>query len=477
MARIVRSPRLFIAFIAALCLAATTSSDLHSATRRRPVSPSPIPEIDSFRSLMITDAPALEGFTLQRVMESLVARSETSTTALELYRQMFDTQNPRPGFTGSGIHCDDETTEGTFTRNGFPIHCPSPEGVLADTDPFESQSSESYLPIAVVNRFDLSPPDGENCGQYRVIFAKRSGIGNASDRIHLIFEAVLPNPFPQLGLNGCRPIALFWADLSTISSVRERASRMEMFFFDGFGGFPPVLDPAHLGAEGGSIRTSQFMTRGAFAGRSPRFYQFELDRRCDDSGCRLIAEPAPLENMPYGSFFNGEKTSAQATAFREFFLTQVRSLAVRDVNLYSMEIPESYNVTESDGESEPVFIYDGQFNKGLGTPEGQAFAAGVQAELDSIGSKVLPVEIMARADTLTCAGCHQIDGEIGEGVVFPRSLGFEHVTEDPRHMQTGEDGELSRFGISPALRDVFIPHRKRILEDFLLSGKPPVHSQ
>lgn len=475
MSRIAHSPRLVL--LAVLCLAALLSADLHSATRRRPVSLAPIPPIDSFRSLMITDAPALEGFSLQRVMEALAARSGTSTTALELYRQMFDTQNPAPGFTGSGIHCDDETTGGQFTRNGYPIHCPSPEGLLADTDPFATQSSESYLPIAVVNRFDLAPPGGENCGQYRLIFAKRSGIGNAADRVHIIFEAVMPNPFPALGLNGCRPIALFWAELSTISSVRERAERMEMFFFDGFGGFPPVLEPANLGGSGGSIRTNQFMTRGAFTGRSPRFYQFELERRCDDSGCRLIAQPAPLENMPYGAFFNAARATAEGAAFREFFLSQVRSLAVRDVNLYSMKIPESFCVTESDGETEPVFIYDGQFNKGLATAEGQAFAAAIQAELDSIGSAVRPVEIMARADTLTCAGCHQINGEVGEDVVFPQSLGFEHVTEDPAHRQIGEDGARSRYGISPALRDVFIPHRKRILEDFLLTGKPPVHSQ
>jgi hypothetical protein len=41
-----------------------------------------------------------------------------------------------------------------------------------------------------------------------------------------------------------------------------------------------------------------------------------------------------------------------------------------------------------------------------------------------------------------------------------------------------EAGELGlRFLISPAVRDVFIPHRMKILIDFLNSGKAAVHSQ
>ena len=37
-------------------------------------------------------------------------------------------------------------------------------------------------------------------------------------------------------------------------------------------------------------------------------------------------------------------------------------------------------------------------------------------------------------------------------------------------------GTATKFAISPAMKNVFIPHRMKILKDFLLSGKAPVHS-
>jgi hypothetical protein len=61
-------------------------------------------------------------------------------------------------------------------------------------------------------------------------------------------------------------------------------------------------------------------------------------------------------------------------------------------------------------------------------------------------------------------------------VVFPRSIdGIQQVTED--QPEDGEFGANSRFRISPAMTDVFIPHRMKILTDFLMTGKAPEHSQ
>jgi hypothetical protein len=58
---------------------------------------------------------------------------------------------------------------------------------------------------------------------------------------------------------------------------------------------------------------------------------------------------------------------------------------------------------------------------------------------------------------------------------FPRSVdGIQHVADNSQ-----EPGELGqpRYVISSAMSDVFIPHRMKILMDFLNSGKAPVHSQ
>jgi hypothetical protein len=48
----------------------------------------------------------------------------------------------------------------------------------------------------------------------------------------------------------------------------------------------------------------------------------------------------------------------------------------------------------------------------------------------------------------------------------------EHMYEN---FTEGGEGGL-RYMISLAMKDVFIPHRMQVLERFLLTGAPPVHS-
>ena len=66
---------------------------------------------------------------------------------------------------------------------------------------------------------------------------------------------------------------------------------------------------------------------------------------------------------------------------------------------------------------------------------------------------------------MSCAGCHQLSNgkNLGGGVTWPASFGFAHVTEVNR--ESSADG--LRFRISPALTNVFLPHRKAVLEAFL----------
>src|SRR5689334_19621888 len=159
------------------------------AARRRVISPAPAaPPIDLRRSLVITDPAILDGFDLQRVLQALIDRSgATSTTPLSLYQQWFDTQNPKPGMAvADAPHCDDFLTNGKPSFNGFPRRCPTPEGILALSNPF---AAHDYTPIGITNRFDLTPADGSNCGQYRIVYAKMDG-GTPGRHVRIIFEPV-----------------------------------------------------------------------------------------------------------------------------------------------------------------------------------------------------------------------------------------------------------------------------------------------
>ena len=430
--------------------------------RHRATTPPPL-NIDFRRSLVLTDVNDFLGITFDRVLKTLIDRSgATETTPLSLYRQWFDTQNPKPGLAAAdGPHCDDFMVAGKATFNGFPRRCPTPEGALATSDPF---ATRDYYPIGVTNRFDLTPLDGSNCGQYRIVFANTAR-NFWSSRLHVIFEAVLPNPHPEMGIEGCRPVAQFWADLPPMDDRAGRRARIERFFFDGIDGFAPALRPEHFAAGAGRIRTQQASTGDP----NPRFYQFNLERR----GSRLLVVPGLLENTPYGTLYNSAIDLPLSAGFRQEFLSQIATLAIRDVNGFHDHIPDKYLMHESNPEDQPLsFSAQSAFNQGMATNGGMGFRMAISAELQRLGSSVSIDELLLRADMQNCHGCHKGGVYVGDGITFPNGFVGTHIAEI---QQIGEDG-VSRFWISGALAKTFGPQRAKILSDFL-TGKPlPVHS-
>src|SRR5438067_12713895 len=331
--------------IASMLLSLAVFFTLSAATRHRaavpPVAapPDPITSLDARRSMVITDVALLQGFTFDRFLNQLIVRSGVANvTSSQLFRQWFDTQNLKPGLAdAAGPHCDDFSTGSDYSFNGFPRRCPTPEGAFAAT----TYTAGEYFPLALVNRFDQTPADGSNCGQYRIIYAKQMAPGL---RLHIILEPVLRNPNPAAGLSGCRAVAQFWADLTKIDSIAERRAKLEQFYFDGIAGVAPVIDPDHFSVTGGGIRTTEIATVNA----APRMYQFHVTKDCSRGGCTLRMTPDILNNMIFGTLFDGSNPSAQAAAFRDAFIAQVPNLAVRDANEFFMEIPRDYVIAESD---------------------------------------------------------------------------------------------------------------------------------
>lgn len=453
-----------------LFLAVLILSLLVSATRPRTVGrPQTTGELKMHRSFAVTDDFILDGVSFERVMKTLVDRSGVAgMTATRLYQQWFDTQNPGPGLDAATPHCDDFLVAGKPSFNGFPRSCPTPEANQATSQPFVPPD---YTPLALINRFDLAPADGSNCGQYRIIYAftdKRIFL----DRIHLIFEGVLPNPDRSAGLAGCRLVALFWAELSSVDSMAERRARLENFFFNGIPGFAPLLHPDHFSsASGGSIRTLQY-TFDLLDHEAPRFYQFTLEKRCRSAECTLRMEPQVLENMPPARLFDGHNETLAATRFREQFISQIRTLAVRDINGFFMDIPEEFLTAEGDAIHD-AFGFLRRFDDGLNTSAGQQFEHRIEAELSRIGSTLTAKQIVARAETQNCTGCHFVAGSIGDGLRWPHAWPlFQHIGEEFR--ENGEAGR--RYAVSPAMREVFVPRRMEILRQFLTTGRPPIHS-
>ncbi len=433
------------------------------------------PPIDPRRSLAVTEVAILEGFQLQDVMRQLVAQSGANTTELLLFQQWFETMNE--GAPAKVPHCDDQFTGLDPSFNGFPWMCPRAEGVQATQDPFiDPTADEAYVPIGLFNRFDLAPVDGSNCGEYRIVYARRSGITQLFTRNLLIFEAVLPNPDPSCGLEACRPVAQFWADLTAQDDIAKRAEELHRFYFDGLPGFAPVIHVNQYGATisgtgygrtSGQIRTNSFM-------QSPwmlREFRLVRDCRslCDEPAdsispspivCRLLMLPATVKTNPFGALFNSTFADARQDAYQAHFQTQVANLAIDDINGFFHDVPDELNAGQSLSQG-----VENEYRFHMDAP----FEADVQATLDELGIDLTPDNIADRATAMACAGCHQLSNgdDLGGGLTWPSSAGFVHVNEFG-DVVPGPDGD--RWAISPALTDVFLPRRRDVLEAFLAGG-------
>ena len=300
--------------------------------------------IDPRRSLAVTETAILSGFTAQSVFDQLAAQNGTGGfTSVQLFRQLWDTQNPSPGKSDlnavtSYAHCNDNGG----TLNGAPYACRPGEGAEAnDTTP---ATLATYTAVGLYNRFDLAPSDGANCGEYRIVFAKTGGPRN-----FIIFEAVLPNPQPSKGLEGCRPIENFWTSLTNDSSVSSRANKLHHFYFDGTDGLGASLSPVpviHIDNYGGrSSNTGQVRTN-QFIAPPWMLHEFKLQRTCLSSGtssasCVTKFAPVTVKTNPFGALFNPASTDPRAASFQSQFISQVASLAVNDVNTFSYSVPDT----------------------------------------------------------------------------------------------------------------------------------------
>ncbi|WP_437735506.1 hypothetical protein [Sorangium sp. So ce1335] len=455
-----------------------------AAARRQALS-APL-DIDPLRSLILTKATdplAMARFQLEDVFNQLIAGAELSSqqSAVQLYRSWWDFFNgSATAHDPDAIHCDDQTNSaGITTINGYRIACGRREGRLAVSDPFDPNSADFVEPIAVVNRFDLAPRDGSHCGEYRIVYAKKSA--GIADRNLFILEAQLPNPHPECGIDACLPVAEFWASLSSMDA-NERAEELETFFMEGLEGtdFDAVLHPDNFadavhgpaGRRGtGQIRTNQFMgdpnsPHQAKQGQIWQLREFKLAKT--PGGERLYFKPVTVKDNPYGPLFstNVDPSDFRYSWFMDDFLESVDELTTLSTDINDIKLTNSradlYNAGESTVDRSNDYL--DQLLPAVNYLPNLELRDRIQAELVRLGrdSIFTPADVANRATTQSCAGCHQLSGgdSLGNGVTWPEE--DVPVGDFGRFVHVREDGNLSR-----ALTEFFLPHREGVLEAFL----------
>jgi hypothetical protein len=395
-------------------------------------------------SLIVTDAAVLQRFGFARTMQQVLSSSgaSSSETTTQLYQQWMSTFGPT------------DCTNPKVDPNHYGEVCPrTHEFKLASVDPTDPSSLVQFEPIALTNRFDLAPTSGANCGEYRILYAMHSTDPNILGRGFYIFEAALPNPNPAQKLEGCLPIAEFWQSLSLQPTTASVADKLEAFYYLGTAikGVGPVVDAHNYGftTNGGAYTAGQMRSNMFIDANQWHLREFKTDLTCIGTDCTLAIDHVTTKTNPASQLFDG--TATLAPEFLTDFPKQVVALASTDISTIGMTIAnDNYNTYESVSELSNKVLYD-QFTD-------TALQNAIQGVLTKKGIALQVGDILRRASTQTCAGCHQLstignEAQLGGGLVWPASDTFVQVDEQSK--------------LSTALTQFFLPHRQAVLDDFI----------
>lgn len=364
-------------------------------------------------ALLITDPVVLAKVPLERVIDQINEAGGMDVEATLTMQRLFDTMNDTAGgrFTDT-FHCDDLNNPAFQTKAEDTFTCPRAEGALADSEGFFKEGDpDFFFPVAIVNRFDLTPLDGTRCGQYRIIYAKQSGLTDPANRVFLIFEAAVMSPTPGC-LESCRPIADFLKGLEGGSSD-DVAAQIEHFFFTGISSFLPVVHPMHYGImgedegygghEGGQIRVSMHM--------EDPWDMREMRLGTSPSGDEMMVVPATVKNSPAAAFFDPTNPSWTAEVIRnELLPLSLPGLASDELTGIQMFTPGHANGVESVLAGEKKNDYYAAATQGGDTSLVESIDAMIangdyNAGCPS-GDPLDAEAILKRATALSCAGCH-----------------------------------------------------------------------
>jgi hypothetical protein len=392
-----------------------------------------------FGSVIELNRSALSSFTLAEVMGAIATNAGLPSDPTLLYQTVIDSYaSAANGQLEIARHCGDETTNGEPSLNGFPLRC----------DRIETQQFNNlnlWFATALVSRIDLAPEDGSNCGQQRMVFAN-----NANGRIFMILEAQIPNPHPECGVDACRPLAQAWLDLSR-NDPETRGNLLREMFLTGSAslteaGFPPFINANNMTVGSGTIRTNNF--------DDFPWTLREFKVVVNEDGGEVIAVPFPVAESPRGELWNDTSTHPAAEACRANFLDALEGVITDNVSRMRFVVDDACKNSESQND-----FFTEDYATHLSSGSG-AFAQEIEARVAGTGLTAVDVANRARFGG-SCIGCHQESSGafLGNGVFAPFSIDFPQILE---FTEQCADGSFNCSGISPGLRQEFLPHRQQV---------------
>lgn len=437
-----------------------SSSSLSSSSAVSSVavsSASPVPvTVNVDRSLFVHDLATLTPVPIRLidVMNQLATQMNAINTATaaqingtQLFGRMWNQQRSLPNGNCTG------------SVNGWSAVCRNSEGAQASSPELHI---DRYQVIGLVNRFDLRDNFSFNdCGEYRIIFARTDG-----QRNFIIFEALVPNPTPGVA-SGCRPIQQFWQGLTTQNTPSVRSQLLRDFYFNGLpaAGVRAPIDIRNYSQNTGQIRTNQFM--------EPTWLlkEYKVSTASGVSTLNLVSD----KSNPVANLFNVNNLDPRAVAFRSDFVANLPSLLINNLSTFSLTITNDAHNNGQSHASGSAFVENNFLSSFTANSRNSSFDTAIRNRLTELGSSLTVDQVLNRATAMTCGGCHQPSAygltsanTVGPSQSWPDSGFFVHVNEI--------SNSSGAFPLSPALINVFLPTRKLDMESFLnnpaSTGKP-----
>ncbi|MER8798288.1 hypothetical protein NKH75_29670 [Mesorhizobium sp. M0984] len=348
------------------------------------------------------------------------------------------------------------------------------ESVLTAKKLLDPNGPDQMVPVGLFNRLDLAPKDLSNCGEYRIVYAKKNDKQEFDNRFFLIFEAALPNPNAEASPAACQEIAKFWSDLRTADDTHTAKSLVDFYFTGGPvvpGGenFEPVVDFRHYGIPNGQVRANAFVKP---AGSPWHLRQWRTVLQQD--GVPTF-ENEPVSENPVPAYFGGVRPAVIPLDVFQFVSGEFRNEFTRGsvsqlVNVdRTAALPQGPGTTAQDlignlgvGIEDKYYAVESNAAR-TDDPAARALGTPLMADIDDAlramkldtACHLTSAQVLNRMGAMTCGGCHQFSNgmEIAAGVNWPNSLGF---------VQINEEGNLSEL-----LNNSFLPFRFNLVQSFL----------
>ncbi|RXJ70614.1 hypothetical protein CS022_22855 [Veronia nyctiphanis] len=389
-------------------------------------------------ALVVNDLALLEEpFELTRTLSTIItSTSAPDTTTSELLATMID-------------------SFGESTQKKGKVFLD--KDVRIEKDLFAPLLAQQLKPVGLFNRFDLADKDGAHCGEYRIVYARRFG-----SPFNIIFEAVYPNPSPEIGLAGCTNVANFWASLPSLSND-EQIEKLEDFYFNGIvhndEKLTPVITAANFANFTGQVRTNTFVDNP---------WQLREFKVKVDSENKAVFNPVSVKDSPLAELYDKELTADEPlTLRRKGNRFRARFIDTFTPNLFA---PEASNIDDEFELINSISLNNqNKFNdvqSSANNSDNPTSKASQDFKNRIVKQTGFDADlVLDRAGTQTCGGCHKFssgkvvsfgkDGVRGGGddILWPQDAGFVHITRN---------GSLSQ-----ALTEFFLPMREIVLKQFV----------